>query len=241
MTRRSRRLIKIAVVVYAAGLGAFIYAASKGRSRITRPELIPERLTIVQRGMFTGWRAEDRFEQAKREIVASRYRMHGEQADLEAGQLIDRSALEKLIVANPGTVLVLNPRLCIDLARTEPIAGEELSAPDGTVIARVGDVLDEERLVRLAITFDAEEGEARHERVWIRGTGRFVFLDVTAAFVGVSFLVLAALMYALLWEPMQRVLDERIKAIRDEVETAKREREAGTSPPAEDRGNNDAL
>jgi len=229
MTRRSRRLVKIAAVIYAAGLGAFIYAASLGRSRITRPELIPEKLTIVQRELFSGWRADERFEQAKREIVRCRYRARGEQAGLQAEQLIDAATLEKLIAANPGTVLVWNPRLCLDLARSAPVAGEELADATGTVLARVGDVLDEERLIRMAIAFDAEENEARHEHIWIKGTGQFVFVDVTAAFIGVNFVVLAALMYALLWEPVRRLLDERSQAIRDQVETAKREREASDS------------
>ena len=93
-------------------------------------------------------------------------------------------------------------------------------------------MLDEERLIQMAMAFDAEEGDARHETIWIKGTGEFAFLDVTAAFVGVNFLVLAVLMYALLWEPVQRLLDERAQAIRDEVETAKRERETSASARA---------
>jgi hypothetical protein len=229
MTPRSRRLLKIAALVYAGGLAAFIYAASHGRSLVARPELIPERLTIVQRDQFTGWRADERFDSTKRSVVAARYRMRGAQVGLDAGQLIDETALETLIKANPGTVLVWNTRLCTEFAEREAIAGEDLKDATGNTLAGIGDVLTEEQLVQMAMAFDPEKDDARHTMIWIRGVRKLYFLDVTSVFVCVNFLLLVALLYALLWEPVLRLLSERAQAIKGEVDAAKRQREEAES------------
>jgi hypothetical protein len=225
MTRRARRLLKFMAIAYIAALAAFVYGANKGRSRGTRPELIPKRLTIIQREQITGWRAEERFEEAKQKIVLARYRMRAAQAGLEAGQLIDAEALAKLVEANPGTVLVWDPRLCLEFAARRAESGEEIKDPNGNVIVRVGEVLDEDRLVAMALALDPQKGAARHEKLWIRGAGRFYFFDLTCVFVAANFLLLAAVLYPLLWEPVQRLLADRSLAIRGEVEAARRSRE----------------
>jgi hypothetical protein len=220
MTRRSRRLLKIVGVVYFASLCAFLWVRGQGRALVTRPELIPERLTIVQRGMFTGWRAEERFADAKAAVVAARYRMRAAHAGLEAGHLVDAPALDKLVAADPGTVLVWNPRLCRAFAALRAVSGEEIADSTGNVLARVGDTLDEDRLIDMAVALDPLEGERRRTRISIRGTGRVYYLDITSAFVCANGLVLAVMLYALLWEPVLRLLNERALAIRGEVETA---------------------
>jgi hypothetical protein len=210
-------------------MGTFLYAASKGRSQVTRPALIPARLTVIQRNHFTGWRAAERFEDAKASIVGRRYRMRAEQAGLEAGQLIVQRALEDLIEANPGTVLALDPRLCVDFAKREAESGQEVKDPNGNVLVRVGDVLDEELLVQMALALDSQKGDAKHQKLWIRNTGRLLFFEVTYIMVAVNFLVLVALLYVLLWEPTQRLLAERCQAIRGDVENARRTREEAES------------
>jgi hypothetical protein len=78
--------------------------------------------------------------------------------------------------------------------------------------------------VRMALAFDAEKGERARERILVRGTGKLFVLDMTPVFVGLNFLALAAILHAVLWDPVLRLLDERSRAIKEDVEAARRAR-----------------
>ncbi len=236
MSRKGKSLLKVIGVLYVIAIGAFLYSLAKGRARRTRPELRPVRLSIPhsdQERFQGGGSAKERFEEIKRDILEAGYRMRGPAAGLEAGQPIGAEVLAALVEANPGEVLVWDLSLIRRLAAQKLVCGEELRDADRNIMVREGDVLDEENLFRMALAYDGETGEKHHSKLWVKGSGSIIGFDLTLVFTGLNFLVLVALLYAFLWEPVTRLLDDRAKAIREDIETARSERDETESLKAE--------
>lgn len=221
MRIRGKKFLKAIGVAYLIALMLLLFSWRYGRARRTRPMLIRTEITVPQKGQFSGWRAEKRFEDTKRAIVGARYRIRLPVLGFQIGQPVTAEVLEKLIEANPGAVWVWDPREILVFAARKERSGEELGDEFGNIIARVGEVLDEEKLFAMAVAYDAKTGPDRHEKIWVRGTGSIVGLDLTLVFAGLNFLALVALLYAFLWEPVTRLLDERAAAVRADVEAAR--------------------
>ncbi|MHC4200194.1 MAG: F0F1 ATP synthase subunit B [Planctomycetota bacterium] len=229
MTRRTKRLFKILGVLYLVAVVLFLVTISKGRHEWTRPMLRDTELHLPQRSAFTGDKGEKNFQAAKERIVRARYLVRGEQAGLGADTLIGREELDRLIAAGRGKILVRDTRVIREFAARKLRSGEEFLDRSNMVIAQVEDELDEERLVRMALAYDDEKGDDRHAEIWVRGRGSLIGFDLTLVFAALNFLVLVALLYALLWEPVTRLLDDRARSVREDVDTARRSREEAQS------------
>lgn len=231
MSRTSRRFLKLAGALYLAGVILFLYATYGVVALVPRPRLVGTRLAVPRPEQFAGWRARERYESAKREILEAGYLMRTAQAGLETYQQIGERELEVLIQAKVGSVLVWDPGACRRFARYGFRAAEELRDSSGNVLVRAGDLLDEERTIRLALAFDAEGGARAHDKIRVSGTGKLLSMDMTPVFVGLNFLALAAILHAALWDPVLRLIDERAQAIKEGLESAGIRRREGPQTP----------
>ena len=232
MSRRGIRILKTIGILYLVAVIALLVSIPYGRSQRTRPELIRKPVPVPVPEHFRGWRSEARFEKAGREFVRAGYILRVPAGGLPVGRVLGEKELDTLTRAEVAEVNVFDPRLVRELAAQKVRAGEEIRAA-GRVLVRVGDELTEDRLVELAMACDeAPEGEAR-EKLWVKGSGSIMGFDLTLVFTGLNFLALVALLYAFLWEPLTRLLDDRARAIREDIETASSEREEAESLKAE--------
>ena len=68
-------------------------------------------------------------------------------------------------------------------------------------------------------------GIAGKTEIPVQGHGQIISINATMGFVILNFLVLAALLYGLLWEPIVKMLDDRAASIRKDIEQASASRE----------------
>lgn len=68
-------------------------------------------------------------------------------------------------------------------------------------------------------------GIAGKKEIPVQGHGQIISINATMGFVILNFLVLAALLYGLLWEPIMKMLDDRAASIRKDIEQASASRE----------------
>jgi F-type H+-transporting ATPase subunit b len=232
MTRKGRRLLKLVGLAYLVALGFFIASLRYGAYKRERPELRPAKIAIRQEESFSGPDAELRFEDMKEGIVEAGYLVRGPEAGLEAGTRIGPEELDRLIAANPGDVIVWDLQFVRAFAAEDLKSGEEVRDAEGSVIVKRGDPLDKKALVRMALEFDHQAVKDRHRTLWVLGRGSIIGLDMTLVFTGLNFVALVALLYALLWDPVTRILDDRAKAVREDVESARRDREEAEATKA---------
>jgi len=227
MSRRVKRVLKILAVAYLVTLLLFLLSISKGRHEYTRPTLEPTYLEIPQRAAFA---SDKEFEAYKGDIIGARYLTRGPNAGVKGNTRIDAEVLARLIEADPGRITVWGARHIRELAAKKLIAGEKFLAPNGTLIVDVGHELTEEALQKMALAYDGQErDEDRHDRMLVKGAGSLIGFDLTLVFTGLNFLVLVAALYAFLWGPVTRLLDDRARSVREDVDTARRSREEAQS------------
>lgn len=215
--------MKILAVAYFVTLMLFLLSTSRGRHRYTRPTLEPTRLEIPQRPAFA---SDEEFEAYKDGLLGAGYLTRGRNAGVEGNTRIDGEVLARLVEANPGPITVRDTRHIREFAGRKLMAGEKFLAPNGILIADVGDELTAEVLEKMALVYDGQgRDEDRHDRILVKGTGSLIGFDLTLVFTALNFLVLVALLYAFLWGPVTRLLDERADAVREDVESARRRRE----------------
>jgi F-type H+-transporting ATPase subunit b len=70
-----------------------------------------------------------------------------------------------------------------------------------------------------------KHGIAGKTEIPVQGHGQIISINATMGFVILNFLVLAALLYGLLWEPIMKMLDDRAASIRKDIEQASASRE----------------
>lgn len=68
-------------------------------------------------------------------------------------------------------------------------------------------------------------GIAGRTEIPVQGQGQIISINATMGFVILNFLILAALLYGLLWEPITKMLDDRAASIRKDIEQASASRE----------------
>jgi len=223
MRRKLLTFLKILLGVWVAELALLMYFHKYGRNEYTRPMLIESHLDVPTRATFGD--DERAFEDAKASIVDAQFLTRGQNAGLEANTLIGAQELEALMKAKAGRITAWDTRLVSETVARNLVAGEEFRDPDGVPIARIGDKLDFDRLLAMAVAYDTLEGEASHPKMLVKGSGSIVGFDLTMVFAGVNFLMLAAFLYAVLWEPVTKLLDERAQAVREDIESARGQRE----------------
>lgn len=223
MSRKGKRILKLLGILYFIAFIAFLLTFSRlGFHRYTRPRLIPTQIEIPRR---EGHASDEALAAAKAEIVKAGYRLRGPNAGLESDTLVGVQEIATLIEkSGPPTVPVRDPRLIRQMAAKNLVAGEEFRH-EGMILCPNGGALDEETLTALALAYDNLEGEGRHDRIMVKGSGSIVGFDLTLVFAGLNFLVLVAFLYAVLWEPVTRMLDERARAVRSDIDSANARRE----------------
>ncbi len=70
-----------------------------------------------------------------------------------------------------------------------------------------------------------KHGVAGKTEIPVQGHGQIISINATMGFVILNFLILAALLYGLLWEPITKMLDDRAASIRKDIEQASASRE----------------
>jgi len=222
MSRKGKQILKLLGVLYFIAFVAFLLSFSRlGFHWYTRPRLIPTQLEVPRGKAFA---SDEAFAEAKARIVKAGYRLRGPNAGLKSGALVGEEELALLMKSGPPSVPVSDPRLIRQLASRNLVAGEEFRH-EGAILCHYGAPLDEKTLTALALAYDDREGEGRHDRIMVKGSGSIVGFDLTMVFAGLNFLVLVAFLYAVLWEPVTKLLDERAQAVREDIESARGNRE----------------
>jgi F-type H+-transporting ATPase subunit b len=220
MRRRLIKFLKVFIVIMIVEPAVLMYSYKYGRNEYTRPALGETHLDVLERAAFGD--DLEAFAAAKEAVVRAQFLTRGQNAGLKANTLIGAAELDALIAAKAGRIPAWDSRLVAETAARGLIAGEDFRDQAGVPIARVGEKLGFGKLLAMAVAYD---GEAAHPKIWVKGTGSIVGFDLTMVFAGVNFLMLAAFLYAVLWEPVTRLLDERAQAIRDDIDSAQRRRE----------------
>jgi len=222
MSRKGKQILKLLGVLYFIAFVAFLLSFSRlGFHWYTRPRLIPTQFEVPSRG---GFASDDAFAEAKDMIVKAGYLLRGPNAGLKSGARVGQQELELLVKSGPPAVPVSDPRLIRQMASKNLEAGEEFRH-EGAILCHYGVPLDEKTLTALALAYDDQEGDGRHDRIMVKGSGSIVGFDLTLVFAGLNFLVLVAFLYAVLWEPVTKLLDERAQAVRENIESARGNRE----------------
>jgi len=218
MSKRGKRILKVVLVLYIAGIGLFIYDAVRNRETALLPEPVEATLSVPADPA------------AERAVLAKRYRARAAvEGLLEEWQLIGADELAALRKAKKPTVQVWDTALLQDFAKRKLQAGTDLKV-GGTLIVGAGKPLDEDVVIRLtadreALVDDTGAEAVRDGRILVKGRGAAIGINLTMLFSILNFLVLAAALYALLWEPILKILDDRAEGIRSDIESSQARRE----------------
>jgi len=234
MRRRLIKYLKVFIVIMIVEPAMLMYFYKYGRNEYTRPTLGETHLDVPERAAYGD--DENAFAAAKEAMVRAQFLTRGQNAGLEANTLIGAAELDALIEAKAGRIPAWDTRLVAETAARGLVAGEDFRNQAGVPIARVGEKLGFGKLLAMAVAYDKLEGDAARRKILVKGTGSIVGFDLTMVFAGVNFLMLAASLYAVLWEPVTRLLDERAQAIRDDIDSAQRRREEAEGLHADARG-----
>jgi F-type H+-transporting ATPase subunit b len=105
-------------------------------------------------------------------------------------------------------------------AKNRYITAAQVKAPDGQI------VLDKSvELGLMQVELLTKHRIAGERKIPVQGHGQIIGINATMGFVILNFLVLAALLYGLLWEPITKMLDDRAASIRRDIEQASASRE----------------
>ncbi len=239
MRRRLLKFLKIFIIVMIVEPAVLLYSYYHGRNEYTRPMLGESHLDVPEPSASGD--DEKAFAAVKEAVVRARFLTRGRHAGLEANTLIGDDQFDALVEAKVGRILTRDTRLVSEVAARGLVAGEEFRDPAGVPIARIGEKLTFDKLLAMAIAYDKLEGDAAHRKIWVKGTGSIVGFDLTMVFAGVNFLMLAAFLYAVLWEPVTKLLDERAQAVRDDIDSAQRRREEAEGLHADARAELDRV
>ena len=233
MSRKT--LFWVILLLYAGAMGVAFRAMWKGRNQRTLPVL---ETTVVRvpsaRQMESRYgkdEAPDYLSTARREITSQRRFRLKEAAEGvgEAGAVLTLDMLEALEERGITEIEVWDTREIISFKAQHVVLAQGLKGPDGEILLAEGKEPDAETLFKYlrahGLTLDrVREGAAKPGKILVKGSGSIVGLNATMFMVGVNFLVLVALLYLILWQPVVRLIDERAEAIRTNVDVAEERR-----------------
>lgn len=233
MSRKT--LFWVVLVLYVAAVGVASRAMWKGRNQRTLPVL--ETAVIALPSLQ---QAEARYgrEKAPAYLAAARNALVSEQRfrlkeTIEGVGEVDESLsgtmLERLAEKGVAELTVWDTRQILMFGSEGLVLAESLKGPGGEILLPEGKGPDPDALFIFlkahGLTLErVKEGAVRPGKVFVKGTGSIVGLNATMFMVGVNFLVLVALLYLILWQPVVRLLDERAEAIRANIDTAEEQR-----------------
>jgi len=244
---RKKRLFYGVLVLYIAAIALFVWAAARNRHQRALPLLVEEPALTVPtreavREMLKGdsgasEAVEKRYAEVRRLITRNgRFRLAEtvEGAGI-SGDVVTDAVLDALEARKIAAVKAWDCRLLNDFAGQKLTAAEDRKAENGLPLITAGEPLDADTLFKYLVdkglsveavlagrvSLDGKDASGKPlGRVSVKGLGSIMGLNATMFLVGVNFLVLVVLLYALLWEPVIRILDERAEKIRAEIETA---------------------
>jgi F-type H+-transporting ATPase subunit b len=105
-------------------------------------------------------------------------------------------------------------------AKSRYLTAAQIKAGDGKVVMNKA-----VELGLMQIELLTNSGIAGTKDIPVQGHGQIIGINATMGFVILNFLILVALLYALLWNPITGMLDERAASIRKDIEQAAASRE----------------
>ncbi len=215
MSKRGKRIFFTVLVLYVALVALFLVDVFKNRERAVLPVLAQDSLAVPADAADDPVIAGRRYR--AREAIAGVVKEWG---------LIGADELKALREADRKSVLVYDTLPLTQFVARDLESAEELKVGDA-IIVKTGEVIDEDKAVLLIAGRQGlqKSGSLDDGRIYVRGHGAAIGMNLTLAFTWFNFLALAALMYAVLWEPVLKVLDDRAEAIRKDIESSQARRE----------------
>ena len=218
MSRRGKFWLQISLSLYGLMLVLYVYGVLVNRDLVTLPELVRDAINLPGKN-------DPELKAQLDEVARPGYRAAEALGGLQVGDRRDWETLRKLVEQGVVDLLVYDPIHLRRLARAQLKSGKNYRVGNRNLV-EVGDVLDEDTLVRLALLLEVrpqvlEDGG----KIFIQGHGQLWGVNATFIFVWLNLLALTGILYAVFWEPLRRVIAERQRSIAEEIHAAEKVRE----------------
>ncbi|MBN1809435.1 MAG: F0F1 ATP synthase subunit B [Planctomycetes bacterium] len=233
---RKKKLFYSILFLYLLAIGLFVWAATRNRHERTLPLLDEQVIVVPTPAAIKASSPEPLGDTEVAHMVAAarhqiilnkRFRL---KSDIEgvgnSGDPITEQILAAMTEKGIAKTDAWDTRMLIAFSRQEVRAAEDLKAPDsGICIISAGQPIAGTPLFDYLKAHNLKVSSVRNhsskpQKVLVHGMGSIIGFNATMVMVGINFLVLVALLYAMLWEPVVRILDERAEKIRTEIESA---------------------
>lgn len=221
MPRKVKSILKWLAFVYVGAILAFAVSSYKGlgRAERTRPLLIPEE--GVKLPNPTDYKEEGakspKYQDARKTFLDAGYVLY-EKGEILTGELLDK------FIADGVKVVNLHSRANIkNFAAKSLKSADTIKTPTGEIIVEQGALLTEDALLKMALTYDERDKDM--QKLMVRGAAQLMGFDLTLVFAGLNFLILVVGLYGFIWEPVMKLLDDRARAITEDIDSARSKRE----------------
>ena len=217
MTRRGKFWLQISLSLYGLMLVLYGYGVWVNRDLVTLPELALHQINLPREN-------DPELKVQLEELARPGYRAAGARDGVQVGDRLDGETLRKLVKQDAVDLIVYDPIYLRRLARAQLRAGKNYRVGNRNLV-EVGDVLDEDTLVRLALPEVRLQVLEDGGKIFIQGHGQLWGVNATFIFVWLNLLALTGILYAVFWEPLRRVIAERRRSIAEEIHAAEKVRE----------------
>jgi F-type H+-transporting ATPase subunit b len=219
LARGSKTLLAILGLAYLSFLGVFFYQSVAKQGLV----VVPEFETIENLEL-----PADPSDQAALERFASRY---VEIEVLQEGGNTGKYRVKELHANNVQDAIKAGRKEIRGALKAQALSAESFLKNRYVTAAPVKDYAGKTILSK-AVAIDLMQielltryGIAGKTEIPVQGHGQIISINATMGFVILNFLVLVALLYGLLWEPITKMLDDRAASIRKDIEQASASRE----------------
>ncbi len=217
MSRRGKFWLQISLALYGLMLVLYGYGVWVNRDLVALPELARDAINLPGKN-------DPELKAQLDELARPGYRVAEARGGLQVGDRLDWETLRKLVEQDVVDLLVYDPIHLRRLARAQLKSGKNYRVGND-ILAEVGDVLDEDTLVRLALPEVRQQVLEEGGKIFIQGHGQLWGVNATFIFVWLNLLALTGILYAVFWEPLRRVIAERRRSIAEEIHAAEKARE----------------
>lgn len=217
MSQRGFFWLQVSLGLYGLMLLAYGYAVYYNLDRVRLPELVRAGVRLPG--------PEDAGRDARIDQLAEAgYYTAEAVGGVAEGALLDEAALSALTAEGVPVLAVYDPAHVRRLADQELRAGRSYRVGD-RLLVEVGDPLDEPTLMRLALPAHRSRVVDPSGRIFVEGHTRLWGSDLTFLFVWLNLLALTGILYALLFEPLRRVMRDRSARIAEQFQAGEQYQE----------------